>query len=387
MGRGGPRVLSGQPIWDDDPWQPHVPLEGDVRADLCIIGLGGSGLTAAHDAMDRGATVVGLDAGPVAGAAAGRNGGFLLAGTADPHHVAVARLGQARADAIYRATLEEIDRIEVATPQAVRRTGSVRLSSSGEEDDDLAAQRRALVAGGFAVEQVELEGRRALRFPSDASMQPLRRCRDLAGSATARGARLFEHSPAVTIAADRVITPTGSVRAGATIVAVDGGLERIVPQVTGRARTARLQMLATEATDEVHIDCPVYARWGFDYWQQLPSGVVVAGGLRDAHELGEWTHDAVITDDVQRGLERLLREAIGVRRAAITHRWAGCVAFTENHLPIFEEVASRVVAIGAYSGTGNVIGALCARGATGYLLDGATSLADLFTTAAPRQHR
>ncbi len=41
---------------------------------MCVVGLGGSGLTAVSELLARGARVVGLEAGGVAGGAAGRNG-------------------------------------------------------------------------------------------------------------------------------------------------------------------------------------------------------------------------------------------------------------------------------------------------------------------------
>ncbi|MEM8710109.1 MAG: FAD-dependent oxidoreductase, partial [Planctomycetota bacterium] len=79
------------PLWDSGAesaatWSPLPALEMDVRADVCVIGLGGSGLTAVHELLSRGATVVGLDAGMVAGGAAGRNGGLALAGLAPFYH-------------------------------------------------------------------------------------------------------------------------------------------------------------------------------------------------------------------------------------------------------------------------------------------------------------
>ena len=86
-----PRVTAtAHPVWGDPAaWENPTALEGDARADICVVGLGGSGLAAVGAALDAGASVVGIDAGPVAGGAAGRNGGFLLAGCALFHHAAV----------------------------------------------------------------------------------------------------------------------------------------------------------------------------------------------------------------------------------------------------------------------------------------------------------
>jgi glycine/D-amino acid oxidase-like deaminating enzyme len=128
-------------------------------------------------------------------------------------------------------------------------------------------------------------------------------------------------------------------------------------------------MLATAPAPEVTIPRPVYARWGFDYWQQLPDGRVAAGGLRDRFVDAEWDQPDVPTDEVQAALEAMLRERVGVR-APVTHRWAGAVAFTDTHMPLAEEVRPGVLAIGAYSGTGNVLGALYGRAAADWCVSG-----------------
>ena len=39
-------MLTTAPVWDDGSWEALPRLEGDVTADVCVVGLGGSGLTA-----------------------------------------------------------------------------------------------------------------------------------------------------------------------------------------------------------------------------------------------------------------------------------------------------------------------------------------------------
>lgn len=369
---------SSTPVWERGGWRGLPALDGAVRADVCIVGLGGSGLSAVHRLLELGRSVVGIDAGMIAGGAGGRNGGFLLAGTAPFHHDAVARYGRERAVGIYRLTLEQIDRMERETPHAVRRVGSVRLSVSADEDRDCMAQLAAMRADGLDVHPYDGPEGHGLLFPRDGSYDPLLRCRTLAEQAIERGARLYEHSPAVAIAGDRVRTPGGAVECGAVLVAVDGRLEQVLPELRGRVRTARLQMLATVPTAEVMLPRPVYARYGFDYWQQLADGRIALGGLRDRGGEAEWTDACEPTDEVQAMLDHLLRERVGVR-APVAHRWAAPVSYTETGLPVLEEVRPRVWATGAYSGTGNVPGALCGRLAAELAAGGKPEGVSLFT--------
>jgi glycine/D-amino acid oxidase-like deaminating enzyme len=144
------------------------------------------------------------------------------------------------------------------------------------------------------------------------------------------------------------------------VVAVDGGLEVVLPEITGRVRTARLQMLATAPTDEVSLPRPVYARWGYDYWQQLPDGRIALGGCRDRFVEDEWSIDSRPTQQLQDALEGILREQLHIT-APITHRWAASAGFSPDLSPVLEEVRPGVFACGGYSGTGNVLGAVYGR--------------------------
>src|SRR5690606_29760782 len=129
-----------------------------------------------------------------------------------------------------------------------------------------------------------------LLFPDDAVCDPLARCRTLARSAVLAGAKLFARTTARSVGPTAVATDRGLVRCRAVVVAVDGGLERMLPELDGVVRTARLQMLATAPTHEVKLPRPVYRRYGYEYYQQLPSGRIAIGGFRDQVGDGEWTH-------------------------------------------------------------------------------------------------
>jgi len=372
---------SGTPVWEDGAGTPYRALEEDVGADACVIGLGGSGLACVHELLELGMDVVAVDAGPVAGGAAGRNGGFLLAGAADFHHDAVERHGRDRALRIYLLTLQQMERMAAETPAAVRRTGSLRIASSPEELADCEAQRDAMEADGLDVAPYEGPEGRGLLFPDDGVYNPLLRCRMLARSAVERGARLHENSPAIHIESGRVITRGGRIRCDHVFVATDGGMARLLPQLAGRVRTARLQMLATAPTAEVRLPRPVYSRWGYEYWQQLPDGRIALGGFRDRGGEAEWTTSTEPSPLIQGELERHLRELLGVQ-APVTHRWAASVGYTADGLPVLDEVRPGVWAFGAYSGTGNVVGALCGRGAARLAVTGDDELAAPFMDTA-----
>ncbi len=349
------------PIWDDTPWNLLPLLTHDLETDVCVIGLGGSGLNCILRLLELGQRVVGLDAGMVAGGAAGRNGGFLLAGLARFYHDTVTELGRERASAAYRLTMLEMNRMTEQTPSAIRRVGSLRIATSQSELEDCRLQMAAMQEAGLPVTWYSgLEGE-GLLIETDGAFNPLARCRLLARQAIQAGAQLFENSSVTSLSGNEVCTQNAVIRCKKVIVAVDGKLEILLPELTGRVRTARLQMIASAPTKEVSLPRPVYARWGYEYWQQLPNGSISLGGFRDAALEHEWTTNSEPSPPIQDLLEQFLREKIGVNNTPITHRWAASVSYSSSTLPVLQEVRENLWAIGGYSGTGNVVGAALGR--------------------------
>ncbi len=350
------------PVWDDRDWRPLPRLAGPVRADVCVVGLGGSGLAALEELAALGVTAIGVDAGEVGGGAAGRNGGFVLAGLAKFFNETVAELGEASAAALYRLTAREIERWAEEMPALVRLTGSLRIAADAAELAECQKHLAALRYCGFTAEPYRGPEGEGLLLPTDGVTQPLERVRFLAQRLRQREALLYEHSPVRKIVPGSVVTDGGTIFCDTVIVAVDGRLDKILPELAGRVRTARLQMLATAPTTEVNFTRPVYWRHGFEYWQQLPSGAIALGGFRDHALAQEWTDDTQPTEFIQGLLEKFLRERLKVT-APVTHRWAASVGYTPDGLPILEEVAPKLWAVGGYNGTGNIVGALSARAA------------------------
>lgn len=370
----------GRPGWDEVGAPAAAPdlasLASDTAADVVVIGLGASGLAAATRLAGRGADVVALDAVEIGAGAAGRNGGFLLAGGALFHDEAVERWGRDVAVALHRASEDELDRVADEHPTLVRRVGSLRVAIDEVERQAIDRQRVAMRRDGLEVEAYDGPEGTGLLIPADAHVHPVARCRAAAHAALAAGARLHVRSPVTAITDGRVVTDGATVHAPLVIVAVDGGIESVLPELRGRVRTARLQMLATAPTGAVAWPRPIYRRYGLDYLVQLATGEALVGGGRDVGGDAEWGTPAEPSAPVQGHLDRLVRDA-GIT-SPVTHRWAGRSAFTDDRLPICEQVRPGVVAVGGYSGHGNLIGTRAARAAADALLDGrALSLADV----------
>ena len=371
-------------VWDINVERPEfAQLTSNLEADLVVIGLGGSGLTALLHAAQRGLSVIGIDADRIAAGAAGRNGGLLLAGIADFHHNVRKDFGVERAKALYQHTLDEMDRIEATTPDAVSRIGALRIGelNRGEDPEEVAdtyAHRDALLADDFPVADYDGEQGIGILIPTDGTFHPAKRAVLLAKLATAAGAQIFTHSPVTKVDSGLVTTEHGSIKAKHIVVAVDGNLDKVLPQLATQVQPTRLQMISTQPETKLNLKYAVYIRQGWDYWQQLPDGRIAIGGGRDLAIKQEATDVVEPTKLMRDYLESKLAD-IGVT-APVEHHWAAIVSYTNSGLPIVKEVERGVWAVGAYCGTGNVVGALLARSVVDQCIDGHSQVVSDFAS-------
>src|SRR5262245_9691821 len=156
-------MTSPSPIsfWWTAAGSSYPALGEDLEVDVVIVGGGISGITLAWTLLEKGATVALLDAGRLASEASSRNAGFLLAIPAEPYAERIALWGRDGARAYLQlsrrthqriAHLAQVLRIECDH----RITGSVRLTRSEEETEDLRGSLPELRHDGFPMREVAL---------------------------------------------------------------------------------------------------------------------------------------------------------------------------------------------------------------------------------------
>ncbi len=367
----------GGVLWDLEVTRPDFPqVSGELECDLCIIGLGGNGLSTALTAAQSGLNVIAIDADRIAAGAGGRNGGLLLAGIHDFYHTARKLVGRDRTKDMYQLTLDEMARIETTVPEFVTRKGALRLAHDDAELTDCQEHFEALMEDGFSVSWYEGDQGVGMLIPSDGVFHPTKRVIALANLATKAGARIYTHSPAVDVTSGLVTTPNGKIHAKNILVAVDGNLPKILPELSTRVKPVRLQMIGTAPTKEVDFEYAVYVRDGWDYWQQLPNGRIAIGGGRDLSLQTEFTD---INEPTELMRDYLSKRLHGLNvNAQVEYHWSAIVTYSNNDLPICEEVKPDVYAIGAYCGTGNVVGPLLGRAVVEKITNGSSHAYDVF---------
>jgi glycine/D-amino acid oxidase-like deaminating enzyme len=342
---------------------PVVPAGSEGGAvDAVVVGGGVTGCSCALALAQGGLRVRLVEGQAIAAGASGRNGGFALRGLASSYDAARETLGRDRARALWRLTEQTVDAMQALAGNALRRDGSLRLAADAEEAEALRWEHEALREDGFAVEWVDaLPGPLAQLYaggilhPHDGALSPALWVRRLAARAVAAGVDLVEGRALAR--AELEALPARHV-----VVAVDGGTDVLLPELAPWVAPVRGQVLATEPLPELVYPRPHYARWGYDYWQQLPDGRLVLGGKRDVSVASEATAVDETTPEIQRELDALAEALLG-RVPRVEHRWSGSWGQTPDLLPLAGRVpgSDRLWVAGGYSGHGNVLGFACGR--------------------------
>ncbi|HYX83763.1 MAG TPA: FAD-binding oxidoreductase [Gaiellales bacterium] len=371
-----PRVRS---LWQIEAEAPvFARLDGDASADVVVVGAGVTGLACARRLQADGRSVVVVDGREVAGGASGRNGGFASTGSEVRFSEAVERLGRDGATRLHRATEGAFAEMctlaeELGIAEAVAPTGGLGLAAAGEEADaaraDVVAMQECGIDCRLAPDMIPEWMRpwyeTAVHMPGDGALQPARWVRALAGLAASDGVTIVEHAPVREVRSVgggwEASTPAGTITADAVVVACDGLISSLVPELDGITLPVRGQMLATAAAEPV-LAMPTWSEAGWTYYRQLGDGRIVIGGARRTSLDDEFTDVEAVTAVVQDEVERFVHERLGVT-APVTHRWAGIMGFSADMLPVVGEVPGRprLFVSGGYSGVGNVQGYLCGQ--------------------------
>ena len=98
------------------PPAPKPPLEGEITADVCVIGGGYTGLSAALHAAEAGLSVVLLEAQRIGFGASGRNGGQVGTGQRIDQDALETMVGKTRARALWVMGIDSVALVKSLVP-------------------------------------------------------------------------------------------------------------------------------------------------------------------------------------------------------------------------------------------------------------------------------
>jgi gamma-glutamylputrescine oxidase len=366
-------------LWWAAPGPSHPAFEGELDSEILIVGGGITGVTLAYTLAEQGATVALLEAGPIAGAASGRNAGFLMVAPAEPYNEQIALWGRAGARAVLECGRRSHQRVRALVEAhgidcEYRANGSMRLTRTDEEAEDIRASLAALKADGFPMLEVPVNHAvpphavetftAAFVTLEDGEIHPVKFLHGLAREAVAKGARIFADSPVLGAAWKAGLwetrTDRGVVRARTLVLATNAYTPRLCPALLPIIAPRRGQMLATAPLAREVAPRPTYAHWGYHYWRQTPDLRLVIGGWRELDLDAEVGFEQVTTPTIQQAIERAIGELVP-EGAAIEYRWSGIMGFARDGRPVvgWLDAEHHLAVCGGYTGHGMGMAAAC----------------------------
>ena len=348
---------------------PYPMFKGERRADVCIIGGGYTGLSAALHLAELGFDVVLLEAHRVGFGASGRNGGQVGSGQRQDQdwlektvgHDAAHRLWDLAQDA--KALVRDL--IDRHAMPVTFHPGVAHACWSKAEVSHAHAYGEKL-RRDYGYDQLEPLDRDAIRrlIGSDVyhggdldhgagHLHPLNFALGLAQAATAAGAHLYERSEVHAIRQGSkvvVSTSSGKVTCDHLVLAANGYLGGLDRQVAARVMPINNFIVATEPLGqraaEVLAEHIAVADTKFvvNYWRLSEDQCLLFGG---AESYG------YRFPDIARAVSKpMLQIYPHLRDVKIDYAWGGTLAITVNRMPCFIRPASNVLSASGFSGHG-----------------------------------
>lgn len=349
--------------------EPRPALKGEVRADVCVVGGGYTGLSAALHLAEAGRDVVLIDAQRVGFGASGRNGGQLGSGQRLDQLELEALVGipEARrfwemgeeAKALVKALIARHE-IDCFLRPGVAWSASSKKGVAGlhRYADHLAS------AYDYPVEALDNAAFQALCPSPDyqggildrdaAHLHPLRYALGLARAAEAAGVRIFEGTEAHHIedrAQPVVRTARGRVVAEHVVLAANGYGTGLTRKTAARVMPINNFIVATEplgdrVAEVLTQDVAVAdSRFVVNYFRLSHDGRLLFGG-------GESYGDHFPRDIAAKVRKPMLQIFPHLRDVKIDYAWGGTLAITMKRLPYLARVGTRVLSASGYSGHG-----------------------------------
>ena len=343
--------------------QDHRALQGEVRAEVAIVGGGLAGLSAALELAQRGRQVVLLEAQQLGWAASGRNGGQALGGLACGMDEIEAQLGLADARRLWAMTLEALtliharrDRYRIACDW---QSGALTVATSARKAAALRrdAERMASVydhptqwldraALGLHIRSPRYHG--GCYDRRGGHLHPLKYALGLADAAWREGARLHEHSPVQRVERHRSVTllrtPQGQVVADQVLLAGNvhlpalAGVGALPPGTGARIMPVGTYVGVTEPLDPSEMDGLLPTRaavcdsnFVLDYFRPTADQRLLFGG--------KVSYSTLTPPNLAGSLQaRLARVFPRLAWRPLTHVWGGFVDITMNRAPDFSRL-------------------------------------------------
>jgi len=347
-------------------------LEGTVDCDVCVVGGGIAGCSAALHLAERGLSVVLLEQHRIGWGASGRSGGQALFGVAAGQAKLRRLIGAADARAIWDVSVEALEllrsligRFRIDCDWA---PGYLLTAVKPRHERELREEVEEL-HGTYGYTSVRYLERAALRAELATSryggalhdsnsghLHPLNYTLGLAAAADSLGVRIFEDARAVSFAPAasriRIATPRGEVRARQLVLCGNVYLGDTAPQLAQKIMGVATYIVATEPLGEARVRELIASNaavcdmnWVLDYFRRSADHRLLFGGRVNYSGLKSFDAPAATRT-------RMLRVFPQLKDVRIDYAWGGEVDITLNRAPHFGRLAPNVYFLQGFSGHG-----------------------------------
>ena len=352
------------------PPPPRPPLQGEMRADVCIVGAGYTGLSAALHLAQAGRRVVVLEAHRAGFGASGRNGGQLLMGQRKEQEALEKLVGTEDAAKLWDLAEEALQLVPALIDRhgidCALKWGAAFTAFNRSEMEELHASADHLAAryGCDRIEKLDRDAMAAicpsrayhggLLDPGSGHLHPLNYALGLARAAEAAGVTIHEGSEVAGVedgAPCVVRTSEGRVRADHVILACNGYLGGLDRQGAANVMPINNFIVATEPLGEdaarvlTRDICVSDTKFVVNYFRLSPDGRVLWGG----GESYGYRFPRDIAAVVRKPMAAIFPH---LRDARIDHAWGGTLAITMKRLPYLARAGRHVLSASGYSGHG-----------------------------------
>ncbi|MEN0087318.1 MAG: FAD-binding oxidoreductase [Pseudomonadota bacterium] len=385
-----------------EPLSSYGLLEGVAEADLCVVGGGYTGLSAALHAAQSGLDVRLLEAAGLGSGASGRNGGQVGSGQrVEPPDLAQ-MFGREVAQNLWRIgedakqlVFDLIDqhsmpcdlRRGILYPVHKARMAKGLPSFVAQMVDDFAYGAMRHLSRDELADELGATGYHGAVLDEDAGhLNPLAYHHGLAQAAIEAGAHCHEQSRVVSWQSHRggylVRTSAGEVRCKQVLFACNGYLNNLVPQMAARCLPIHNFIAATEPLTDTQVADLIpnrYAvadsRFVINYFRIDAQNRLLFGG----GESYSYTLPSDVRPIVRKAMAHVFPQLADVKLAL---GWNGTLAITRNRLPQFLELSDGAICVGGFSGHGISIGTLAGKLAVEKFMGGSSDFDRMAQVAA-----
>jgi glycine/D-amino acid oxidase-like deaminating enzyme len=345
-------------------------LTSDLDVEVCVIGGGLAGLTAAREIARSGQSVVLLEKGRLAGSASGRNTGFVLPGFAAAPNDLIARVGFERTKELWALSEAGLDYVRrtVVAERASGIDGQNGWLYVSKRDNGEELLRFAGLLGELGCEaeywptervRAQLRSKRyfhAIHYLRAFTIHPLNYALTLAAAAERDGVRIFENTPALSIdpagVRKRIVTPAARLRASQVVLAGNVQIKRMMPRLSATLVPITTYVITTAPLGAERLAQAVLYRGAVSDTDLADNHYRIVGGDRLM-----WSGRATVWPRNPRRYARALTADIAktypqLDNVEVDYAWAGTLGNTVHRMPQIGELGAGVWLASGFGGHG-----------------------------------